>query len=275
MPDIATQALQAFSRFTLSSALDIAIVALLFYGVLMLVRGTRADQVLRGVILLFIFFSIVAAAFHLTMVDWLLHNSPLVLLVAIPIIFQPELRRALEQVGRTSAIINRPLATLTTPLQTSAVDEIVDGVRRLSERRYGALLVIEGTTGLEDFVRSGVRVDGEVTSDLLVTLFFVHSPLHDGAVIVRGDRVLAAGCVLPLTDNPAALGRGTRHRAAIGITEQTDAACIVVSEETGSISLARAGHLTTNVRLERLAYFLDTFYHSHVPETRLVTAEGV
>lgn len=263
MSDLLSQILSTFSRFTFSSALDVFIVTLVFYSILMLVRGTRADQVLRGVILLFIFFSIVASIFHLTVVDWLLHNSPIVLLVALPIIFQPELRRALEQVGRTSAIINHPLATLATPLQASGIEEITDAVRRLSERHYGALMVLEGDTGLEDFVRSGVRVDGDVTSDLLVTIFFVHSPLHDGAVIIRGDRVLAAGAVLPLTDNPATAGRGTRHRAAIGITEQTDAACIVVSEETGGISIARSGHLLTGVSLERLARYLDTYYRSH------------
>jgi diadenylate cyclase len=265
--DLISQIVSAFSNFTPSSALDIAIVTLLFYGILMLVRGTRADQVLRGIILLFIFFSLAAAAFHLTMVDWLLSNSPLVLLVALPIIFQPELRRALEQVGRTSALINRPLATLSTPLSPASADEVIAAVVRLSERKYGALIVLEGNTGLEDFVRSGTRVDGEITTDLLVSVFFPHSPLHDGAAIVRGDRLVAAGCVLPLSDNPAALGHGTRHRAAVGITEQTDAACIVVSEETGQVSLARAGHLTENIPIDRLSRFVDAFQHTHAAAT--------
>jgi diadenylate cyclase len=275
--DLFTQILETFGRFSLSSTLDIVIVTIVFYGVLMVVRGTRADQVLRGVILLFIFFSIMASLFHLTMVDWLLRNSPLVLLVAIPIIFQPELRRALEQVGRTSAIINHPLATLQTPLMPATIEELASAVDRLASRRYGGLLVLEGTTGLEDFVRSGVRVDAEVTSDLLVTIFFVHSPLHDGAVIIRGDRVLAAGCVLPLTDNPRAAGRGTRHRAAIGITEQTDAACIVVSEETGQISIARAGNLLTDVSRERLIRYIELFYNARTPvqEPRLVPTGGL
>lgn len=274
MHGLISQILDTFSRFTLSSALDIIIVTSLFYGVLMVVRGTRADQVLRGVILLFIFFSIMASLFHLTMVDWLLHNSPVVLLVAIPIIFQPELRRALEQVGRTSAIINHPLATLSTPMQTSAAEEIVDGVTRLAQRHYGALIVLEGTTGLQDFVQSGSRMDSLISADLIVTVFFVNGPLHDGAMIVRGDRIVAAGCVLPLTDNPRAAGRGTRHRAAIGITEQTDAACIVVSEETGTISIARAGNLMTNLTRERLLRYLEAFYSSKVPgtETELAPA---
>jgi diadenylate cyclase len=276
LSDLISQIVSTFSRFTASSALDILVVALLFFGVLMLVRGTRADQVLRGIIVLFIFFAILASTFHLTLVDWLLRNSPLVLLVAIPIIFQPELRRALEQVGRTSHVINHPLATLSTPLQASAADEIVDAVQRLAERHYGALIVLEGTTGLEDFVRSGVRVDGDVTSDLLVTIFFVHSPLHDGAVIIRDDRVLAAGCLLPLTDNPRAAGRGTRHRAALGITEQTDAACIVVSEETGRVSIARAGNMTSDISRERLTRYLEVFLRSHAPapERELATSAG-
>lgn len=276
MADLLSRILSNFSRFTPNSALDILLVALVFYGVLMLVRGTRADQVLRGVIFLFIFFSIAASIFHLTVVDWLLHNSPLVLLVAIPIIFQPELRRALEQVGRTSAIVSHPLATLATPLQPSAVEELVDGVHRLAERRSGALLVVEGTTGLEDFVRSGIRVDGDLSSDLLVTIFFTNSPLHDGAVIVRGDRILAAGVLLPLSDASAAAGYGTRHRAALGVSEQTDAACIVVSEETGQISVARAGHLSTDLSLDRLTHYLEAFYRSHAQtvEPRLVATGG-
>jgi diadenylate cyclase len=117
-----------------------------------------------------------------------------------------------------------------------------------------------------------VRVEGDVTSDLLVTIFFIHSPLHDGAAIIRGNKILAAGCVLPLSDSPKAAGRGTRHQAALGITEQTDAACVVVSEETGTISIARAGHLTQNVRPERLAQFIQTFYRADQPEARLAAA---
>jgi diadenylate cyclase len=271
MNSLIDETLRAFSHFTWSSALDITIVGLLFYGVLMLVRDTRADQVLRGIIVLFIFFTVLASAFNLTMVDWLVHNSPIVLLVSIPIIFQPELRRVLEQVGRTSAIINR---SMTVPLQRSAVEEVIDAVKRLSEQRFGALIVLEGATGLEDIVRNSVRVDGEVTSALLVSIFFGHSPLHDGAVIIRGDRLLAAASVLPLSDGPNAVGRGTRHRAALGLTEQVDAACVVVSEETGEVSLARGGSLTSDIPFDRLTRFLQAFYHSHYGETRLVSIGG-
>jgi len=270
--DLITQILSASERFSWSSTLDIFIITVLFYSILMLVRGTRADQVLRGVILLFIFFSLAAAAFHLTMVDWLLRNSPVVLLVAIPIIFQPELRHALEQVGRTSAIINHPLSTLSSPIQVTSCDALVDAVKRLRERHYGALIVLEGTTGLEDFVRSGVRVDGDLSSDIIVTIFFINSPLHDGAMIIRGDKVVAAGCVLPLSDNAVAAGHGTRHRAALGITEETDAACIVVSEESGKVSIARNGHLIQDVGLDHLGRFVQAFFRSHQMDVRVAAA---
>src|SRR5437588_5342796 len=157
--------LSTFSRFGVSSAVDIVIVGLIFYGLLMLVRGTRADQILRGLIVVFIVLAAATSVFHLTMVDWLLRNSPLVLLVAIPIIFQPELRRALEQVGRSSFIVNHPIAALTPSApRTTTVDEIVHAADQIAQRRYGALIVLEGVTGLEEYVRSGKRVDAELSS---------------------------------------------------------------------------------------------------------------
>lgn len=267
MPHLVHTIFSTFSRFGVSSAVDVVIVGLIFYGLLMLVRGTRADQILRGLIVLFIILAVATSVFRLTMVDWLLRNSPLVLLVALPIIFQPELRRALEQVGRTSAIVNHPLAVFVTPpVRTTAIDELVNASRRLSERRYGALIVIEGITGLEDYVQSGVRVDAEISADLLVNIFFPNAPLHDGAVLVRGDRLVAAGCVLPLSDNAATRKLGTRHKAAVGITELTDAACIAVSEETGAISITRSGHLIRNAGPDRLLRFLTAFYHRQTTE---------
>jgi diadenylate cyclase len=274
MPHLLQTILSTFSRFDISSAVDVLIVGLIFYGLLMLVRGTRADQILRGLIVVFIVLAVVTSVFHLTMVDWLLRNSPLVLLVALPIIFQPELRRALEQVGRSSSIVNHPLQAFVAPtFQTSSVEELVEASRRLAERRYGALIVLEGITGLQEYVRSGVRVDADISSDLVVNIFFPNAPLHDGAVIIRGDRVLAAGCVLPLSDNSGNSTWGTRHRAAVGITELTDAACITISEETGKISIARSGHLLNGVSPERLAQFLTAFYHRQTAETSVPVGE--
>ncbi len=274
MPHLLHTILSTFSRFGVSSAVDIVIVGLIFYGLLMLVRGTRADQILRGLIVVFIVLAAATSVFHLTMVDWLLRNSPLVLIIALPVIFAPELRRALEQVGRSSAIVNHPLAAFVSPAlaTTTAVDEIVEATRRLSERRYGALFVLEGVTGLEEIVRTGRRVDADISADLLVNIFFPNAPLHDGAVLIRGDRVLAAGCVLPLSDD---IGRvhGTRHRAAVGITELTDAACVVVSEETGAVSLARAGHLMNDIAPERLPRFLTAYYRRQMVESPLAVGE--
>jgi diadenylate cyclase len=268
MPHLFHTIFSTFSRFGVSSAVDIVIVGLIFYGLLMLVRGTRADQILRGLIVVFIVLALATSVFHLTMVDWLLRNSPLVLLVALPIIFQPELRRALEQVGRTSAIVNHPLAVFVTPgMRTTAVDELVEAARRLVEKRYGALIAVEAVTGLEEYVRSGVRVDADISADLLVNIFFPNAPLHDGAVIVRDDRVLAAGCLLPLSENLRARDLGTRHKAAVGVTEQTDAVCIAISEETGTISIARSGHLTHDITPERLHRFLSAFYRRQMAES--------
>lgn len=269
MPQLLHTIFSTFARFGVSSLVDIVIVGLIFYGLLMLVRGTRADQILRGLIVVFIVLALATSVFHLTMVDWLLQNSPLVLLVALPIIFQPELRRALEQVGRSSAIMNHPLAVFGAPqVRTTAVDELVTASQRLAERRYGGLIVVEGVTGLEEYVRSGVRVDAAVSADLLVNIFFPNSPLHDGAVIVREDRLLAAGCVLPLSDNLRSRALGTRHKAAVGVTELTDAMCVAVSEETGTTSIARAGHLMGDVSAERLGRFLTAFYHRQAAESQ-------
>lgn len=266
--------LATLAQFDVSSAVDVVVVGLIFYGLLMLVRGTRADQILRGLIVLFIVLAVASSTLHLTMVSWLLRNSPLVLLVALPIIFQPELRRALEQVGRSSAIVNHPLAAFVPPTgHTTLVDEVVGAARRIVESRYGALIVLEGVTGLQEYVRSGVRVDADLSADLLVSIFFPNSPLHDGAVIVRGERVLAANCVLPLTDNVPKGAWGTRHRAALGISELTDAACIAISEETGSISIARSGHLVRNVTPDRLERFLTAFLRRQLGEPALPVGE--
>jgi diadenylate cyclase len=271
MPHLLNTSFSTFSRFGASSVVDIVIVALIFYGLLMLVRGTRADQILRGLIVVFILLAIATSLFQLPMVDWLLRNSPLVLLVALPIIFAPELRRALEQVGRSSAIVNHPLSVFsTTQSRTTAVDELVEAVQRLAVDRVGALIVLEGVTGLEEYVRSGERVDAIISAELLTNMFFPNAPLHDGAVIVRGERVLAAGCLLPLTENHAGRSIGTRHRAAIGITEHTDAASIAISEETGAVSVVRSGHFMPDVTPDRVRRFVTAFYYRQTDEAPAV-----
>jgi diadenylate cyclase len=233
--------LDTLSRLTLSSLVDILLVALLFYALFYLMQGTRAVTLLRGI--LFVAFAAILASslFHFTAFTWLIRNSIPALLVAIPVIFQPELRRALERLGRPSTFwIGRTNLSTTQFLAT-----LTRAAGALSKQGYGAIIVIEGRTGLQEYIDTGVKLDAELTVDMLLTIFHKGTALHDGAVIIRDERILAAACVLPLSENPN-LERdlGTRHRAALGLTESTDAIAIVVSEESGVISVAQNARLT-------------------------------
>lgn len=237
--------------------LDIGIVAIIIYGVLRLFRGTQAVQLIRGILVIALAIVIVNQTVRLTAFDWLLRNSTTAILVAIPVIFQPELRRALERVGRSAPLLMRRNDNTNTQ---RLVNEVVQAAEELSKRRHGALIVFESTTGLGEIIAQGVQLDAMLTSELLLTVFAPNTALHDGAVIIRGDRVAAAGCILPLTQRELADSQmGTRHRAAIGLTEQVDSLVLVVSEETGTISAARSGRI---LRLEptRLRPLLSDFY---------------
>lgn len=249
-----------FSRFDWLSAIDIVLVALFFYGLLFLIQGTQAVQLLRGIIIIVLLGVLVTSIFQLTAFSWLIRNSIPALLVAIPVIFQPELRRALERLGRTGFPFNRP------PHQDMferAINQICEACQRLSERCYGALIVLEQETGLQEHIDRGVRMDALITSELLLTIFFPNTVLHDGAVIIREDRIVAAACVLPLSESSMADSHlGLRHRAAIGITEQGDAIAIIVSEETGIISIARHGRIVRHLDEKRLHRILQAFYRS-------------
>jgi diadenylate cyclase len=239
------------------SVLDVVLVTVVIYAALRLFRGTQAIQLLRGVLIVAVFVALLSLVADLPAFNWLLRNSVPMVLVAIPVIFQPELRRALERLGRSSPLLNRRGDT--TRVQ-AVINEVVKAVDSLAQRRTGALIVFHGVTGLGNVIERGVRIDGELSSELLSTIFFPNTPLHDGAVIVQGDRVVAASCVLPLTDREITDSQmGTRHRAAIGVSEQSDALVVVVSEETGRISVARNGRI---VRLDtnRLRTVLSDFY---------------
>jgi diadenylate cyclase len=237
--------------------LDVALVALIFYGVLLLFRGTQAIQLVRGMLVIVLGTALVNQVVQLTAFRWLINNTAAVILFAIPVIFQPELRRALERVGRSAPLFVRRGDNTTTQ---QLISEVVKAVEQLSDRRTGALLVFEGATGLREFIDRGVAVDSEVTSELLTTIFFPNTALHDGAVIVSGNRIAAASCVLPLTQRELTDSQlGTRHRAAIGVTEQADALSVVVSEETGAISVARNGRLL-RIDTSRLRTLLSDFY---------------
>jgi diadenylate cyclase len=237
--------------------LDILLVSILIYLVLRIFRGTQAIQLLRGMLVIGIVLLILASVVELTAFNWLLGVSLPVFLFAIPVIFQPELRRALERVGRTAPLAMRRTESAS---KQRVVTEVVRAVEDMSERKHGALIVFEGSTGLADAVERGVPLNAVLSTELLTTIFYPNTSLHDGAIIVRGDTVAAASCVLPLTQRDLSDSQlGTRHRAAIGITEQSDAMSVVVSEETGSISVARNGRI---LRLDssRLRKLLSDFY---------------
>jgi diadenylate cyclase len=231
-----------FSNIGWRDIVDVLIVAFLLYQLLKLIRGTQAVQLLLGVGVLF-FLGFVASQLHLRMLDFLFTNGSQAILLALIVLFQPELRRALDQVGRLSRV--RALVGHHGSVEIArVVDEVIRAAGSLQERRTGALIVFERETGLENVAITGVRVDGEVTAEMLVTLFFPNSPLHDGAAIIRDTRLVAAGCVLPLADAIPGVGRmGTRHRAALGLTLQSDGVVLIVSEETGLISIASQGKI--------------------------------
>ena len=236
------------------SILDIAVVTLIIYWLLWVAQGTRATQLLRGILILIAGVLFLASVLQLTTLNWILTKAWPALIVALPIIFQPELRRALEQIGHTPLWLRAPFPGNTdVSVLEHTVDEIVRASAQLSRQRFGALIVIERDTGLQDFADRGVPLDAALSRQLLINIFFPNSPLHDAAVLVRGDRIVAGSVVLPLTDNISASGQlGTRHRAAIGITEESDALAVCVSEETGQLAVAHNGRLIRNLDQDRL-----------------------
>lgn len=241
----------------LRNVLDIVLVAILIFAVLRLFQGTQAVQLIRGVLIIALIALIASQTLDLIAFNWILSVLSPAILVALPVIFQPELRRALERIGRTAPLFMRRGDNT---VSQRLVNEIARAAEQLARRKTGALIVFEGQTGLGEVIDRGVRLNADVSAELLQTIFFPNTPLHDGAAIIRGDQVIAAGCVLPLAQ--ADLGDsqlGTRHRAGIGVTEQTDAMSVIVSEETGSISVARNGRI---VRVDggTLRRILSEFY---------------
>jgi diadenylate cyclase len=250
-------------RLDLISAIDILLVTLVFFLILSLIQGTQAVQLLRGILILSVLAIIVASALRsLTAFSWLVDRALPALLVAIPVIFQPELRRALDRVGSTGRI-------LVSPRQNTLVEKTIiavsDAVVPMSQLRHGVLIVFERNTGLREYIETGVDLNASITPNLLMTIFYPGTTLHDGAVIIRGDRIVAAAAVLPLGGDSATsrqLWLGTRHRAAIGITQLTDAIAVVVSEESGIISVAHNGQLIRGVDKKRLEQILQAFFKS-------------
>ncbi len=246
--------------------IDVAIVAYVVYRGIILIRGTRAVQLIKGIVVLVIA-TTVSDWLNLVTFNWLLRNVEVMLLIALPIVFQPELRRALEQLGRGKLIAGGLFAFGEEGVD-ELVKEVVGAVEALSKEKYGALIVLERETGLSDIIESGTKIEGLVSAGLLVNIFMPRSPLHDGAVIIRGNRLMAAGCFLPLTDaSYVTQGLGSRHRAAMGITEESDALAVVVSEETGAISLANGGKLIRNVDGKTLGEMLRAILRPRKPSS--------
>lgn len=247
--------------------LDIFVVTTIIYWLLWVAQGTRATQLIRGAIIFFAMAYFLARALDLATLNWILSRSWPALVVAIPVVFQQELRRALEQLGHTGSWLRTSFPAGVEEENELAIDEVVRAAAQLARLRFGALMVIERETGLQDYADRGVGLDAILSRQLLVTIFFPNSPLHDAAALIRGDRIVAASVVLPLTDNISPTGQlGTRHRAAIGVTEDSDALAVVVSEETGQISVAHNGRLIRNLDQDRLRRVLRTLLRVDRPE---------
>lgn len=237
--------------------LDILVVTLFLYNLYVLIKNTRATALLKGLLLLGLF-TLLAGWLQLHAVSWIMEKLMTMILVALPVVFQPELRRALEQIGRGKFYVSSPI--MTEQEWTNVIDNVVDAAVEMGKKKIGALLVFERTVGLDDYIDTGIRIEGLVSEELLGNIFIVNTPLHDGAVIIRENRIMAAGCLLPLTrDRSLSSELGTRHRAAIGISEQTDCVVLVVSEETGTISYTYGGHIYRHMDAETLRNRLRGF----------------
>lgn len=253
MPDF-SRLEDVVSQFGLSSAIDVVLIAVVIFSMLRLLSGTRAMTQLRGALALILVFVVAGRVFDLTVVNYLVDHSLIALLIAGAVIFQPELRRALDRLGRTGSH-----GWLGRQHHSEVINSLVQAAARMSQERHGGLFVLERGTGLQDIIDTGIPVDARVSPELLAGIFYPNSPLHDMAVVLREERVVAAGCVLPLANElpPAQRNLGTRHRAAIGITEQTDALTVIVSEETGDISVGLGGRLTQVSDERRLRAVLE------------------
>ncbi len=258
-----------FQRLNWLSVIDILLVTLVFFALLYLVRDTQAMVLLRGVISLIVLLALLTGVIELPAFSWLVRTTLPALLFAIPVIFAPEIRRALERIGRAGTYI--PGNTKNEDLEVQAsIQAVVSAAARLSARQHGALIVLQRMDSLEEYVSTGVGMDARLTPELLLQIFYPNTPLHDGAVITEKRRIIAAACVMPLSAS-GILARsperqmGLRHRAALGISEASDAIAVVVSEQTGSISIAHAGRMIRRLDPERLENILTAFYR---PEQR-------
>ena len=256
-----------FERLDWLDLLDLALVTMVFFTILLLLRDTQAAVLLRGAFLLIVLISLLTTLEVLPAFSWLGRNTLPALLLAIPVIFAPEIRRTLERLGRAGTI-----STSDQIAQGSldAVTAVISAAARLSDRKHGALIVLQRQDTLEEYIKTGVQMNARISPELLLQIFYPNTPLHDGAVIISGTQLVAASCIMPLSSS-GVLTRsperqmGLRHRAALGISEVTDAVAVVISEETGSISVVHGGRMIRRLDIERLENILRTFFR---PKTR-------
>lgn len=249
----------AFLTVKITDIIDVMVMTFIIYRLILLVRETRAEQLAKGLVVILIF-SRVAQALNLYTVNWLISNIFTVGLILIIVVFQPELRRGVEKIGRTNKWLTS-LSKIRTDVNNFKTDEIVNAVSSLARQKIGALIVIEYKTKLDDIADTGTELNAEISSELLINLFFPKSPLHDGAVIIREEKILAAGSILPLSQNfNISKELGTRHRAALGMSERSDAFIIVVSEETGVITTVHNGELSRNYDSKTLKEALNNLF---------------
>lgn len=251
-----------FQRMTWLDVIDLFLVTLVFFLLLQFLRDTQAIVLLRGALFLIVLVSLLASLEVLPAFSWLVRNTLPAMLLAIPVIFAPEIRRTLERLGRAGSVLpgNPPIAST-----QETISAVIKAVTRLAERKHGALIVLQRMENLEDFVRTGVIMNAQVSSELLLQVFYPNTPLHDGAVIISDSRLVAAACVLPLSASGVLAHApdrqmGLRHRAALGISEVSDAVAVVVSEETGYVSIVHAGKMIRRLTPERLEGILSAFF---------------
>lgn len=269
MTEFLNDLLFIFQRLNWLSVIDILLVALIFFILLYLVRDTQAMTLLRGALFIIVLLALLTTLVDLPAFSWLVRTALPALLLAIPVIFAPEIRRALERLGRAGTFVPGVNANPEAEVQAT-IKAVVGAAARLASRQHGALIVLQRLDSLEEYVRTGALLNARLTPELILQVFYPNTPLHDGAIIIAGNKLVAAACVMPLSAS-GILARspdyqmGLRHRAALGISEASDAVAVVVSEETGSISIAHAGRIIRRLDPERLENILNAFYRAGRP----------
>lgn len=276
MSEVLSNILFTFQRLDWLSILDLALVTTIFFVIFKLIRGTQAVVLLRGILLVIVLLLFMTSLFDLPAFSWLIQSAMPAFFLAIPVIFAPEIRRGLERLGRVgfAGIFGHSSNRMANDLQKT-IHEISVAAGQLSDRKHGALIVLQRNDSLDEQIQTGVRMDADVTEELLLQIFYPKTPLHDGAAIVVDNRIVASACVLPLSTSSEVLNKvrdrqmGLRHRAGIGVTEVSDAVAVIVSEQTGQIAVTQSGRMLRRLDVERLETILTTFLNPVKEQTEV------